>query len=140
MPEKEPVFVNHNSIAIMVYDEKKRTVRVFPWSDKPKKADAIYEVKGVFYNQFLQPKGPLSLKPSEVSEKPVVKPPKVKPPEVPENIKKEVPEVPENLKKEVPEVTKDPETTTESDSSGSSGDSQDDHKIKKAKVGKKKGE
>jgi hypothetical protein len=61
--QKEPVFVNMHRGVVQVFNEDRRPVRVAPWANRNLGQDAIFEVEGEHYRQFVSAKGPLFPRP-----------------------------------------------------------------------------
>jgi len=57
--EQQPVFVNLQSSKVRVFDEKHQPFDVFPYRQKGERPNALYEVHGEHYRQFVSGQGPL---------------------------------------------------------------------------------
>lgn len=63
-PTAEPVFVNLQNGVVQVFDESRRAVRIAPWGDRNRGQEAVFEVKGEHYRQFVSARGPLFPRPA----------------------------------------------------------------------------
>ena len=79
---QEPVFVNLHHSMVQVFDENRRPLRVAPWENRHRGQDAVFEVKGDHYRQFVSSKGPLFPRPADAkpAEKASAPPPPPPPP------------------------------------------------------------
>jgi len=65
MAEAKKTFVNLQDGPVTIFTEERRPLTVHPWSRKSKaKDDAVFEVEGAHYEQFVSSAGPLYPKPA----------------------------------------------------------------------------